>query len=353
MTPVLNTPPEVIRGFNSLVFHFLWKDKVTRCFSYAPYDLGGLKMINYENMVKAMRLSWLKRISDENCTGFWKSYLDHSLGSYVGLFLFNCYYDPNKLNISSVFYYELLLWWSELREAVDLDNEYKYIIWNNKEIKIEGKSVFYSHFVKGIKYTKDLLSDRTNIDSFNTVKGKTLIKSNFLVWTGLRHVVPSNLHVNIPDFKAVFDLNNYKCRDYYGYLIKKTYERPRKWSKIGEEFDLIDDLISKAYLLPIRVASKPYLRSFQYKVLNSISYTNDILYKIGFVSDPNCCFCKRNEATANHLFFSCSFSHLFWSEVTDKILKKLSSCECLLLRDVLFPKRERVFHRGIQTPRNK
>ena len=104
---------------------------------------------------------------------------------------------------------------------------------------------------------------------------KTLIKSNFLTWTGLRHAVLSNLRVNIPDFKAVFDLNNYKCRDYYGYLIKKTHERPRKWSKIGEEFDLIDDLISKAYLLPIRVASEPYLRSFQYKVLNSILYTND------------------------------------------------------------------------------
>jgi len=54
-----------------------------------------------------------------------------------------------------------------------------------------------------------------------------------------RHAVPSNLRVNIPDFKAVFDVNNYKCQDYYGYLIKKTYERPRKWAKIGEEFDLM------------------------------------------------------------------------------------------------------------------
>jgi len=119
------------------------------------------------------------------------------------------------------------------------------------------------------------------------------------------------------------------CRDYYGYLIKKTYERPRKWTKISEEFDLIDDLILKAYLLPIRVAREPYLRSFQYKVLNSILYSNDILYKIGFVSEPNCCFCKRNKETATHLFFSCSFSHSFWLAVTDKILKKLCSCECL------------------------
>ena len=48
-------------------------------------------------MVKGMRLRWLKQIFDENCTGFWKSYLDHSLGSYGGLFLFNCNYDSNKL----------------------------------------------------------------------------------------------------------------------------------------------------------------------------------------------------------------------------------------------------------------
>ena len=86
------------------------------------------------------------------------------------------------------------------------------------------------------------------------VKGQTLIKSNFLAWMGLRHAIPSNLCVNILDFKAVFDLNNYKCRDYCGYLIKKMNERPRKWNKIGKEFDLIDDLISKIYLLPIRVA---------------------------------------------------------------------------------------------------
>ena len=187
-------------------------------------------------------------------------------------------------------------------------------------MEIEGKSVFYNHyFVKGIKYTKDLLFDRTDIDSFNTL-------------TGLRHAVPSNLRVNIPDFKAVFDL---KCRDYYGYLIKKTYERPRKWTKIGEEFNLIDDLISRAYLLPIRVASEPYFkRSFQYKVLNSILYTNDILYKIGFVSDPNCCFCKRTKRNRKP-FFNCSFSHSFWSEVTAKILKKLGSCKCLLLCDVM------------------
>ena len=32
--------------------------------TYAPYDQGDLKMLYYENMVKASRLSWLIRIVD-------------------------------------------------------------------------------------------------------------------------------------------------------------------------------------------------------------------------------------------------------------------------------------------------
>jgi len=39
-------------------------------------------------------------------------------------------------------------------------------------------------------------------------------------------------------------------------------------------------------MMPLRVVNEPYVRSFQYKVLNSILYTNELLCKIGFISDP-------------------------------------------------------------------
>jgi len=62
---VLRSPYEVIKEFNSLIFRFLWNgnDKVIRLSTYAPYDQGGLKMSDYDNMVKALRLSWVKRIA--------------------------------------------------------------------------------------------------------------------------------------------------------------------------------------------------------------------------------------------------------------------------------------------------
>ena len=65
---VITTPSEAIKEFNNLVFNFLWngKDKVIRSSTYAPYEQGGLKMIDYETMIKALRLSWLMPITDEH-----------------------------------------------------------------------------------------------------------------------------------------------------------------------------------------------------------------------------------------------------------------------------------------------
>ena len=66
--------------------------------------------------------------------------------------------------------------------------------------------------------------------------------------------------------------------------------------------------------MPVRVANEPYLSSFQYKVLNSVLFTNDRPCKIGFVSNPNCTFCHQLTETISHLLLGCSFSYSFWHE---------------------------------------
>ena len=163
--------------------------------------------------------------------------------------------------------------------------------------------MFYKRYLsKGIKYTKDLLYDETNIDSFN-IFGEKSLNSNFLTWTGLRHAVPLNLRTHPHSFTVTLDLENFKSRNYYSLLIKFKYEKPKKWAKIKEEFDLEDNCISEAFLLPIRVCSEPYLRSFQYKVLSSILFTNEILFKIGYIPSPNCSFCQDTKETKNHVIY--------------------------------------------------
>jgi len=154
-------------------------------------------------------------------------------------------------------------------------------------IFLQGKTAFYRHyFDNGVIFTKDLLYDIANTQSFRAMKEQGLTNSNFLVCTGLRQSVPFKLSVNMHKFKTVIDLENYECKNYYYHLIKFKYEKTRKWDKLGQEFDLREDQLSEAYLFPLRVASEPYVRSFHYEVFNYILYTNDRLFKIGYVSNP-------------------------------------------------------------------
>jgi len=90
----------------------------------------------------------------------------------------------------------------------------------------------------------------TNIDSFNFVRDAGLKNSNFLIWTGLRQSVPLRLRVHMPNFENILDLEDFMCRDYYHLLIKQKYEKPSKWAKLREEFNLEDKQVSEAFAMP-------------------------------------------------------------------------------------------------------
>ena len=102
-------------------------------------------------------MCWIPRLLDER-EGPWISYLKYNLKNYGGCFLFRCNYDVNDLDLSvSNFYLELLRWWAELRSSFSDVNYSQNVIWNNKDIRINNKPVFYKMFFdKGIIYLNDL-----------------------------------------------------------------------------------------------------------------------------------------------------------------------------------------------------
>ena len=55
-----------------------------------------------------------------------------------------------------------------------------------------------------------------------------------------------------------------------------------------------------------------FIRSFQFKLLADITFTNHHLSKIGYVPNDQCTFCEEGSETVHHLFYECSFSHRFW-----------------------------------------
>ena len=345
---LLPTPENIIKELNCLIYNFLWrgKDKVTRKSAINDYEGGGIKMVDIESMIKSLRLAWLKRIFGDN-SGAWKNYLEYLLNETGGLVLFNCNYNVKDLTISSQFYMELLKWWSEFRKDNAVETDWIYRIWNNQEIKINNKPVFYKrYFNYGIQTVGDLRFDLNNIDSYELI-AKHIQKTNFLEWAGLRYSVPLVLrsvyhnpdHTALnPSFKidcGLYDVTKKKSKDYYSLFVRKKACFPNNTRKLKCEFNLTDEVLKKAFSLPHSVALEPYVKAFQFKVLNSILYTNSKLHKIGYLADDLCTFCKRESETMQHLFYDCSYSNSFWKEFELYYLSLTQQRIHLNLKDIL------------------
>ena len=128
-------------------------------------------MVDLECMVKSLRLAWLKRFCS-GTNGTWKSYLKHILSS-VGDCFFNSNYNISDYTIPSQFYRELLLCWSQFRETFATEEDWKIIIWNKKEIKVENKLVYCEHYVNAkVICIQDLLFSLNGTDSYNQLSKK-------------------------------------------------------------------------------------------------------------------------------------------------------------------------------------
>ena len=113
---------------------------------------------------------WLNLWDLTENDGAWKSYIRQILKQSGGFFLFRCNYDVKDTPIRSQFYIELLQSWSEFRIEFDAEKDWQNIVWNNKDIRINNKSVFYKNFFEsGIIYVNDLLFGLNNKDSYNVI----------------------------------------------------------------------------------------------------------------------------------------------------------------------------------------
>ena len=102
-----------------------------------------------------------------------------------------------------------------------------------------------------------------------------------------------------------------KSKEYYTLLVSTKAQLPNHAANLKRDFNFSENQLIQAYSLPHTVTFEPYLRAFQYKVSNSILYTNAKLFKIGFIEDDKCTFCKQEVETIYHLMFHCFYSKQF------------------------------------------
>ena len=94
---ILNIPEGFARIVKTKLFNFLWKykrDKIKGSGQYQDIDKGGLRMIDIEIMLKALKLAWIPRLLSSRRQN-WRTVPDYHLRKLGGLnFLLKCNYDP-------------------------------------------------------------------------------------------------------------------------------------------------------------------------------------------------------------------------------------------------------------------
>lgn len=325
---VLNVPTEFVKEVNSNIFSFVWNfkpDKIKRKTLIGPVCKGGLNMVNFEDVVKSLKITWVNRYC-ESAGSHWCARLDSLLTKVGGAFLFQCNYDLKMLNLNNLppFYKNILERWQELNSKKPLNvNEFKQeIIWNNRFIKTNGKSMFYKRWVnKGILKIRDLLDNHEQFLSFENFKRKFSVRCTFLDYAGVLAAIPKEWKSEITSNTAR-DVSELSKADSNIHDIVSTKQARLMFAEKSFSPPIVEttlrNLVSNVkdiYELPFKVTVESKMRSFQYKLIHNIIPTNLSLHRMKIKESPRCEHCSCQNETLLHRFCECPKVKLFWDDV--------------------------------------
>ena len=181
---------EVIIEANRIIFDFIWKgkDKVKRISLISDTKDGGLKAPHLESIIKTQRIMFCKKlVENEPC--HWKTILLHYLKPVGNKFILCCNFDVKKLPINlPKFYRECFECFAQCSASTcnsvpELSHEeiLNTVIWNNKFICINGKSVFNQSLIsKGLFRIGDLVSVNIALNHNKSTKHFNTVKTSIL-----------------------------------------------------------------------------------------------------------------------------------------------------------------------------
>ena len=201
---------------------------------------GGLKMCDFAIMEKALKIAWIKRIQNE-VTSSWKIIPDVMVQQYGNLFfLTSCNYDPKMLSLEnlSTFYRSILVYWHDFKKSKQNEADFKNeILWNNRNILIDKKPVFYRRwFSHNIVYIRDLFNRHGNLCSYSAFKTLYNLEVPFTTFYGLVDAIPSLWKkTTTPQNRTNTEENsvtNLSTGSIYSTILTDTFEPPTSQSTI-------------------------------------------------------------------------------------------------------------------------
>ena len=314
---------------------YIWSykpPKVKHTVLMGNLDQSGLKSIDIESKYKALRIAWIKRIiSGEGWNDIILEYLEPMGGMQ---FLLKCNYDTKYLNYIPKFYKNLL----DFNTEITKDCNSEYVIWNNKHILIQGKSLFWREwYQKGIIYMHDLMNDNGSWMSFDQFSHTYGIRINFLRYLGILSAVKAaakimNLNLLIKpaiDFQntehklnsgRIVNIKNAKSKDFYDEFLEEKLEAPKSIQNWLLKYNLSEERFYESLPLAKKCTKEPKLLAIQFKITHNIINSKSNLYRWKLVENDRCEFCTADEQDdILHVFCECEHTKRILTETFDLI----------------------------------
>ncbi len=333
LASVIHVPDLVIQEVKRIILDFIWDGKTSKiAFNTIIQNIedGGLKLSNFEDRVKMLKVNWVKRLTD--CSnGRWKAAPTTFYSTDNLTFYFSCNMGPVK-NLKPMFYKDIHNYWSEVQiitspNAQQIRNQ---ILWNNRYITVNKQPVEWKKWKEqGIVKVDDILDNNGGILNEICINEKFNVNCNFMNVLQLRQSIPIEWRRVLYDSKEskIYDectvcINNmllplYKIynKDIYQKFVsqrKKTPSCIAKWTIEYPDFETADpDLWPNIFTLAFKSVRETKLQSFQYRILHRTITCNKKLYEMKIKSSPDCDFCTEVD-TLKHFFLFCPQVRQFW-----------------------------------------
>ena len=331
-TSVLKIPASFIASVKQTIRDFVWNGtpKIKHNTMIGPTSKGGLNLPDFKIINNSLKVVWIRRLYESKEDASW-SYIPLVFIRHLGgSFLFKCNYDLKYLNLNVPidFYKDVLLIWQTVNQHTPRTKEQilEEIIWNNRFIRIEDRSVYYKEWHKsGVTKVKDIL-DKNKFLTPNQFCNKFRLKSsNFLKYLALCSAIPrdwiqtlKDTHETpapIPGTVNMIPINKLSCKIATQSLVAKKFQPPTAERRM-KEASLDENTIQIIYKIPFKVTKDIRLSVFQYKVIHHILPTNATLFRDKIKEKDHCHLCEQKQ-TLNHLFVSCSYVKSFWTKFTN------------------------------------
>ena len=348
----LNLQNKIQSTFNRYIWNYK-PSKVKHSVLAGDYIQGGMRSLDIQSQCKALRLTWLKRIL--NGEG-WNDIVNEYLSPYGGLaFLLRCNYDTKYMNYIPTFYRNML----DFANEIIIEGCNQNIIWNNRNILLDGKSIFYRDwFEKGIIYIHHLRNGLGAWLSFDEFKNKYAIRTNFLKYMGVICMIKNALKKLIVDpdeepcinfqskeFKLasgrVINLEKVKSKTFYLEFLEYILEPPKALNKWRVEYGLSEDIFYECLRNTRNTIKEPKLVALQFKILHNITNCRANLNKWNIAPTDICEFCNENvKDDIVHALFNCANTKKCILEVFAIIDPSRNVCQTIESEEFIFGVKE-------------